>query len=165
MDHELEHPLMRQSETVDANVARTGDTTEAIQDENDIADVDTCIQQSAEALRAGRESVARSFYAQTPLRRQESGSDPRSVLREGRERILEQIHRQTTGVREPTVANYPAILQGLNHQLESQLADLAQDLLEGRTQPEVFKVQIRAVIEIYRTSVERLFTPVTINIR
>ncbi|MBX7123272.1 MAG: hypothetical protein K1X42_14175 [Opitutaceae bacterium] len=141
------------------------DASELIAEQESIANVDTCIQQAAEALRTGRESVARSFFAQKSDDEGE-GSDPRALLKTGRQRVIDQMKVQPSARGAEIPDNSATALGDLNRQLGEQVAKLAGDVTEGRTRPEVFKVQLRATLDTYRNSVERLFASrITINVR
>jgi hypothetical protein len=142
------------------------DASEVMAQQESIANVDTCIHQAAEALRTGRESVARSFFAQKEAEDGNHGSDPRNLLKAGRQRVLDQMKGQPAARGPEITETSTTPLNDLNRQLGDQIAKLTGDVTEGRTRPEVFKVQLRATLDTYRNSVERLFASrITINIR
>src|SRR5689334_10073601 len=62
MDSDTEYALIhRPADGPGAVEANRDDASDIMAEQESIADVDTCIHQAAEALRTGRESVARSF--------------------------------------------------------------------------------------------------------
>ena len=172
MDSETEYTLTRRPADIPGNagvpaaVDSRDDVSEVMAEQESIANVDTCIHQAAEALRTGRESVARSFFAQKEAEDGNHGSDPRNLLKAGRQRVLDQMKAQPAS-RGPEVTDTSSnTLNDLNRRLGDQIAKLTGDVTEGRTRPEVFKVQLRATLDTYRTSVERLFASrITINVR
>jgi hypothetical protein len=167
MDSETEYTLIHRP--VDNTVAPAescrDDSSEVMAEQQSIADVDTCIHQAAEALRTGRESVARRFFAQKEAEDGNHASDPRNLLQAGRQRVLDQMKGRPAGRGQEIIENI-ATLHDLNRQLGDQIAKLTGDFTEGRTRPEVFKVQLRATLDTYRSSVERLLTRgITISVR
>ena len=168
MDSDTEYTLTHRptGTALPAPVDGQNDLSEVMAEQENIASVDTCIHQAAEALRTGRESVARSFFAQKAAEDGDHGSDPRNLLKAGRQRVLDQMKGQPAARGpEPMDAGITP-LQDLNRQLSDQIAKLTSDVTEGRTRPEVFRVQLRATLDTYRNSVERLFASrITINVR
>jgi hypothetical protein len=172
MDSETEYMLVRRpidnpgNAGVPAAESNRDDASEAMAEQESIANVDTCIHQAAEALRTGRESVARSFFAQKAAEDGDHGSDPRNLLKAGRQRVLDQMKGQPAARGPEMMENGATTLNDLNRQLGDQIARLTGDVTEGRTRPEVFKVQLRATLDTYRNSVERLLASrITINVR
>jgi hypothetical protein len=174
MDSETEYTLTARPAAAPATTgisapAENGDSgaREIMTEQENIAGVDTCIDQATEALRTGRESVARSFFAQKPGTDPNQSSDPRNLLKEGRQRVLDQMNgHQTTTPKPQDIAENGATLNDLNRQLGDQIAKLTGDVTESRIRPEVFRARLRATLDTYRTSAERVFSSrVTINVR
>lgn len=129
-----------------------------------MADLDNCIHQAAEALHIGRTSVARTFFEQSALDAREPTTDPRELLSEGRQSIIDQMKAPRSAAKSSAVEIDS--LYDINRQLGEQLAKLTSDFAQGNTRPEVFKVQLRATLEAYRTGVEHIVAArVTINVR
>lgn len=168
MDSETEYTLIRRPASNPGNgvpaESSRDEASELMAEQDSIANVDTCIHQAAEALRTGRESEARSFFGQKAAEDGDHGADPRNLLKAGRQRVLDQMKGQAPKVNREIPEN-TSTLNELNRQLGDQIARLTNDVTEGLTRPEVFKVQLRATLDTYRNSVERLFTRVTINVR
>jgi hypothetical protein len=175
MDSDMEYTLMRRSAENPGNTGVSApvegvrdDAAEVIAEQQSIANVDTCIQQASEALRTGRESVARSFFAQKAPEDGNHGSDPRNLLNAGRQRVIDQMKGQPAAKPQPDIldSGSGSTLNELNRQLGEQIARLAADVTEGRTRAEIYKVQLRATLDTYRNSVERvLASRMTINVR
>ena len=134
-------------------------------EQNQVANLDACIQQAAEVLDIGRTAVARSFFEQNASEIKEPTTDPRQILHAGRQSIVDQMKLQRPQTR-ANMADNTTPLYDLNQQLGHQLARLTNDVAQGMTRPEVFLAQLRATLEAYRRSVENVVAArVTINIR
>ena len=145
--------------------AETNPGSAVMAEQGGFANVDACIHQAAEALRIGRSSVSRSFFVQTNSEVEQHGSDPRNLLQVGRQRVLSQMSTPQATPKAIDLTENASTIHELNRQLGNHITKLTDDVIEGRTRPEVFSVQLRATLETYRNSVERLFTRVTITVR
>jgi hypothetical protein len=129
-----------------------------------VADLDNCIHQAAEALHIGRTSVAQTFFEQNAIDAREPTTDPRELLSEGRQSIIDQMKKPRPDAKSNAIEIDS--LYDLNRQLGDQLAKLTSDFSQGRTRPEVFKAQLRATLDAYRSGVEHVVAArVIINVR
>ena len=134
---------------------------EVLDEQEAVAGVDTAIAEAVEAIRGNREEIIKTMHARATGSADSQPGSPLEVLQGSRRRMLDQMqatrsssHGQTGGV--------PQIDQ-LNEMLAHRLRELTAELNAGSISARLFILQLRAEMENYLGSVEKLLNPVKIQ--
>jgi hypothetical protein len=132
-----------------------GDAQHA-RDQEQIAHVDAAIAETIDALRVGRNAVARGVYQQYAINCGEESGRPGDLIKAGRHQVVNQL--SGAGERfEPSTAT--DILSKLTHQLSACLLDLTSEVPRDRVGRLALESRLHAALRAYTGAVRMVLHP------
>lgn len=134
---------------------------EVLDEQEAIAGVDTAIAEVVEAMRGNREEIIKTLHARATAGECPQPGSPLEVLQGSRRRMLDQMR----ATRSSSQGQAGGVLQidQLNEALAQRLRELTAELNTGSISARLFILQLRAEMENYLGSVEKLLNPVKIQ--
>ncbi len=136
-------------------ISRENPDVQLERDQEQIANVDTAIGQSIDALRAGRNAVARGVCRQDGLGGVEASS-PGGLIKAGRQRVIDHLADDEQGV-EPGAET--EAISTLTHQLSDCLLELASQVPNDRAGRLALEARLHAELMAYLSSIRKVLQP------